>query len=816
MRKRYIFFAACFMLCINASLFAQTTNPYIEFSPEVLKENKDYNKNFNPSTFNSKILYNCMIDMVNEARKQYSFTDVMKHDIRLDSTAQYQAQYQASKDEKTEIGASPYKTTALRLKKYGLGTNAVELVLKAKATMGDAEYSYYDLCFEWLKPVLKNIKTAKVLLDKQYTYIGFGYETDKYMRSMYASIILGNDLVFNDNRPAPMAKNLPYSKKTSMAPYDDKICQRCNSDISLEQLSDFISVKDNDVILSCPNHKDLKRMIGKEGDAIVLDFVQHRQYECGSANEVDNDRINKGFVTKPITFISMFEANEVTEKKSTRLTAKIATVPEEVDTDNEYDINIFVLKEGKYACRTIIKKKPEAKNAIHKEKINFLKDEKAIQSAGDWVVVKEEHEISFDIPFTADKITYTAEDLAPYIDNLELPPYTVDRIEILAHNSLNYSTDPTQIKNQKSRVESMVKAFSKGHAGVKTDIKYESSWDDFKRDVVYSEDHYDLVLGTPEEAIKRMNANNGKIAKELESYLQKHRYAKVVLHITYNIDGENEQTFALYKFNHAVKNKNLPLAASVQKFIIKQVENKNYPYSVAGSMNIPEDKQHQSLWINKLYTQYLGEATMTDKIAYDMRKVYAWDNTNPIANYNMNVAEVELGTFSSIADVNRIQTAVDRLYTMPVLSKEKVNNLNLELQFKTIDYLITQPSSAEKDVLMTSTLNRIKSSVNPGMASWQNTYKVASLFIKNNDFVYAINLMNPFLKEANLSDDFIFSYISIAAAREDCYMSSQFTNMVKLAAEKNPVRLCGLFDKLPIIIFDNQEVKNTICKSCNR
>lgn len=315
------------LLSISNLAYCQVENPYLDFNPEKLKSQKEYTKNFNPGNFKSNVLYNCMIDMINLAREEYSFVEPLKTDKSMDECAQMQADYQALKDEKGVLNEPPYRTTFFRLKKYGLTYHAIELVSKAKATMGTQEYSYYDLCFELIKPILKNIKTAKQLLDKQYTYIGFGYETDEYMRSMYISLILGNDLTFNPDAPDPMEKDVPFSKnKNGMTYYDEKVCNKCASDKNLEVLSDYIQVKDNEVFINCGDHKSLKRLIGKEGDAIVLDFVQHSQYDC-EGNTIDNDRINRGFISKPILFEKMLADNTIKEKNRPSSMPRLRTCP---------------------------------------------------------------------------------------------------------------------------------------------------------------------------------------------------------------------------------------------------------------------------------------------------------------------------------------------------------------------------------------------------------------------------------------------------------------------------------------------------------
>ena len=298
--KRFVSFFLTLLFLIFSNLsFAQTENPYQDFNPEQLKSNKDYVRNFAPNNFKHAILYSCFQDMVNLARAQYAFCPAMKTDIRLDSTATMQAEYQASKEEKTIENISPYRTTEQRLRKYGLGTRGVELASKAKATLGSAEYSYYDVCLELVKPLLKNLKTAAVLLDRQYTYLGFGYEFDKYMKNVYVSLILANDRTFNEGRVVGIVKNLPYTRsKMGLQGYDEQLCRKCMTDKNLEILSECLSVKDNTVYFSHDDFKALRRIIGKEGDAIVLDFVQHSQYNCDGTDQVDHNDENICSITK--------------------------------------------------------------------------------------------------------------------------------------------------------------------------------------------------------------------------------------------------------------------------------------------------------------------------------------------------------------------------------------------------------------------------------------------------------------------------------------------------------------------------------------
>ena len=818
MIKKYAFVLIVFLLSISSLSFCQMENPYMDFNPEKLKAKTEYTKNFNPGNYKSNVLYNCMLDMINLAREEYFFLDPLKTDKDMDDCAQMQADYQAQKDEKGVLNEPPYRTTFFRLKKYGLTYHAIELVSKAKASLGTQEYSYYDLCLELIRPILKNIKTAKQLLDKQYTYIGMGFETDEYMKSMYTSFIIGNDLTFNPDKPDPMEKDVPFSKGKSGLTYsDEKVCAKCSADKNLEVLSEYIQVKDDEVYINCGDHKYLKKLIGKEGDAIVLDFVQHSQYDCERA-VIDNDRINKGFVSKPILFEKVLESNTIKDKKSSKLYAKIATVPENIEKDAEFDINIIVLKEGKYACRTIIKKAVECKKASYQAKINYKPDYASMKSTGEWVAAEEEgtHEVKY--PFTLSKLTYTQADLDSSIQAIDAPAYTIKSIDIIAQNSLNYSTDQTQINNQKKRALSVQKVLAQMYPGVATTITYDDGWEDFKRDVNNNADHYDLTLYSKAEAVKNLKANNNAIAKELEDeYLSKHRNIKLVFHVVYNASSNAEaENFTAWKFNQTMKAKNYTLATAIENFMVKKVEAGEYSANAVNQLVIPADKKFQQLLNNKLYMLYFLTPTLNDKIVNEMSKTLALDPANPIVLYNVAVGKVFHTPISSIAEIAKTQAEIDKLYTLPVLPKEDVNNLNLEYQFKIIEYINANPPTSEGAVLYSSTFDKIKSITNKKLESWQNAYKLASYFVKNYDYMYAMSIMEPFLSDPSISNDFLFSYVSLAAHREETYMSSFFTKAVKMAAERDGARLCGLFDKLPICVFDNAEVKKTVCKLCGR
>ena len=820
MNRKYTFSIFSILLIFSVFAYAQTENQYSRFDPKSLKENAKYVRNFAPNNYDEKILYQCFTDMVDMARAEFRYVPKLKHDVDMDSTAQFQADFQASKDEKTLDNNAPYKTTFFRLRKYGMAGNGEELVAKAKAYMGETEYTYYDLCLSLVQSILKNVKTADVMLNEKYTYMGFGFNTDMAMKSMYISLVLGNDRTFNHYKAGFSEKDLPYTKgQAGLKGYDEKVCKKCASEPGLEILSECVSVnKNGEIYFTTDNYKEIKRLIGKEGDAIVIDIVQEGQFECDN-HQVDYDLYHRGTVTKPVTFEKLMAANENANLKSGKLIAKIADLPAEVNDSKGLDIIVLVIKEGNRICRSVIAKRIESKGADYTEKINFVKDETGIKSTGEWTISPEDGTVVLSFPYEAKKTDYTAAGFNLDKTDPNLPPYKVNSVELISHISPDYYQDPAYKTIQEKRAAAIKKDLQRYFPGLDIKLVYDYCWDEFKEKITQHEEYYDLSFKTLEEAAKELRLYNRYAAKVLDTnYLAPLRTMELRQSVTYYADSPtSEEAFALWKFNNAVKNpKQLGFAMSVENYILKQVENGKFSSSSLEKMEIPFKKEYQTLLNNKLYAQYYKSSKLTPAMAEQMTKIYNLNTANQLLLYNTTVADVLAAKINTMADITKTQAAIDKLYTIPAIPKDRVNSLNLEYQFKIINYLDTMPATTETTAMVTSTYQKIKEIRNEKMDSWKNAFKLASYFNKRYDYMYSLSLMTPFLDDPTISEDFIFSYVTLAAHREETYLSGLFTKAVGLAAEKNPTRLCGLVDKLPTCILENEDAKKIICKACNR
>ena len=356
-KGRISFFLFLVFLFSNTLCFSQSVNFYINKITENSEKYKMYQKNFNIYKYDPAVVKKCFAEMVNDLRQQLYGVSPMVNIPMLDSVAWMQAEYQALYDKISVKNEAPFQNSSQRLKKFGFTVQGQEFVSKAKAHLGDKEYSYYDLCIELLKPLLKTSSGHPSVLSPQYTIFGFACDLDKYRRSMYISFVLGNDLsnqVFNS--VGSKQKNLPISKgMAGLKFYEEDICKKCEADPALELIHDMLYWnEDGEVFLEHHDAKWVKRIFKRAGNAIVLDFIQKEQYNS-RVPQVDNNKPFRGIVSKPKSIDKIIALNDSTPK-SNYFHAKIGAIPPPIELNNAIDINILLLNGKKVVCRTLIKK----------------------------------------------------------------------------------------------------------------------------------------------------------------------------------------------------------------------------------------------------------------------------------------------------------------------------------------------------------------------------------------------------------------------------------------------------------------------------
>ena len=805
LKRTFVLVLALF--CANA--YAQQPTIYDDFSTEALQENKYYVKNFNPIDFDPDILNACIIDIINMARAQYTHAEPLAESDILAAAADFQSQHMAKKEEKSYINQVSYlKHTGDRGFHAGGTKKVSEVVTRVKATKGSGkeDYSYLDVATETVMSILKSSKIADIPLKKQFKMVGVSVSVDNYNKYCYVSIVLGNDLSFNKGDIA--YKHTTYTRKSyGLAPYDAKTCRKCNIR-NIEDMHKGLEIKGGDIYFRYPNVRELRRIIGNKKDGIAIDIVQHSQFACNSTNDVDNNLYNRGVMLKYLTYAKMVKKNQITDKKDKSLYVYMGSVPAGVS--EPYDVNLILIKD-KTVCRTLAKTCVSVPQSVYQSQTSLVPDLTGVKTSINFVPKPEKAVFEFKIPFEQNKSDYKAEDIQPFIDALHEARFNIDSLYMVSYTSIE-GGERSNMELQKKRSESIIKAMrGMQNRDIPYAIDLKDGYELFVRDVRNTE--YSRLANKSKEEVQAA-LQNARTRKALEPMLKDHRYTRIEMHVTYDISEKYEQDFVTRKFNKAMEENNLPLAFAIEKYYMKRVEDGKYTKSLIDSMKIPYTQAMVPFLTNKYYMlSFFQHGLTSDDIAkvIDMPKM---SPKNTIVEFNALACEVIGKEITSPAQISTLQSKIDKFYNTEMGKKypHKVDALNVVYQYKILDYV--NSSENPDDAMMDNAYAKIKSIAAPTISEWKKAYEVASSFISYGDYEFARATMDPFIKDPKVSEDFVFTYLSLYAMDENSYTSANFDIACKLAAERNAQRFCKAIQSFTILVRENVEAKKIICKTC--
>ncbi len=795
------------LVCANAQ--AQQPTPYDDFSTESFLENKYYVKNFNPIEYDPDILNACIIDVINLARARYTHADPLTESDILEAAADFQSQHMAKSEEKSyENKVSYLKHTEDRGYRAGGTKRVSEVVTRVKATKGSGkeEYSYLDVATETVTSILKSSKIASIPLDKKFKVVGVSVSVDGYNKYCYVSIVLGNDLSFN--RSDITYKHTTYTRKSyGLSPYNAKTCRKCNIR-NIEDMHKGLEIKGNDIYFRYPNIKDLRRIIGNKKDGIALDIVQHSQYPCNSSNDVDFNYYNRGVMMKYMTYAKMVKKNQITDKKDKSLYVYMGSVPASVS--EPFDVNLILIKD-KTVCRTLGKTNVSIPKNAYQSRTSLVPDLTGVKTTINYVPVAEKAVFEFKIPFEQNKSDYQPSDIQPFIDALHESRFVIDSLHITTYTSLE-GGERSNMELQKKRSESILKAMrSMENNAMPCSIELKDGYDLFVQDVRNTE-YSQLARKTKEEAIAALS--NARTRKALEPMLKGHRYTHIEMHVTYDISEKYEQDFVTRKFNKAMAENNLPLAFAIEKFYMKRVEEGKYTKGLIDSLKIAYTAPMVPFLTNKYYMLSFFNDGLDSKAINDVTNMPKLSPKNTIVEFNALCCEILGKDIKNPGQIASSQGKIDKFYNTDMGKKfpRKVDALNLTYQYKILDFI--NSSENPDDALMDNTYAKIKEIALPTISGWQKAYEVAASFISYGDYEFARTTMDPFINDANVSEDFIFTYLSLYAMDENTYTSSKFDKACQLAAQRNAQRFCKTLQTFTYLVRENAEAKKIICRTC--
>lgn len=793
------------LIHLFSNLYSQSD--IIEFNTNYSQS--DLDKYIYAENFEADLLQNLIFIQLNKQLVFNNKEPLMLSQL-LKNAAEDQAEYMAyHEDARIEQGGKK-STTKDRLIFYEGSGFGYEYVQKFSTSKGKESYSYKQMAEEIVFKWFNTKKSMELINDSRFVIAGIGVRLDEVGKRAYVSIVLGNYKSYNKGANRRSEMELPFTtKRYGLYPYEDRACKACDKFKNIERLNNGLFVRDGKIYFKHDNLKEFKRLIRKPKDGLAVDIIQKEQYSCIGDNIIDNNLNNKGILLKRVYTKKLYKKNLITGKKVKSIEVELGTLPK--DLKGEYELNLMIIQ-NKTVCRNIAKTYLIDAGIEYSTTVRLLADTVLIDGVNEFKPVAEKSKLSFKIPFERNKYNYKPEDIDPFLKSLNEPDFLIDNLKISAFSSIEGGEAENKVLQEK-RAQSIIDALkSKQNLKIKKEIFTSENIEDFKKDIVGTEykNMSEMSLDEAKEYIK-----SNKLQKPLESILANHRYATIDMDITYDILGQKEEAYVVSRFNKAVKNNNLPLALSIQKFIFKNVIEDKYSKEAVYNQFIPNTKECAGLLMNKLWLEkYVDNEDLDEVMCEKINAINQLDPFNSYIQFNKIFCHILHNPLGDDRQIQEIQDKIMELY-FSTLSKPTVDALNLEYQFKIIETLDTLDTPHP---MLVESLERVKEIVNLKEANWQNSLKLAYLFMRQNDFEFAAKLLEPFIDSSVVFEELVFTYISVCTYTPKRLYTNKFARAMERAHELNPERYCKLFDgkHLSYQVLENEKVKSYYCKTCKK
>ena len=704
--------------------------------------------------------------------------------------------------------------------KHNGGTKKVdEIALETSVSKSKTTFSYQQVANDILDKINKSKKFSVIAVNPKFFYTGVTCALDKDGKKVYISVIEGGlDALNNGTKGRKKMKDKYSLAKRGLYPYDSKDCKACEKFApELDILQQHMYLQNNQVFLESDDLKKFKKFFHMEKDGLAVDVVQREQYPCDGPNIMDNNLNSKGILLKPIYQQKIYAKNiYAKDKKATQYKAAIAKIPNRKlkKLGTNFELNLVYIA-NKTWCKTITRKYLETGDQKAFVPLGIWPDTGYGADLKKYVPKPENQVIEFNVPYEQGKATYNPNDVSAFLKDLNEPKYQINGVTIDSHSSVE-GDSLVNDKLQKGRAESIVSAMQTiSGKNIDKKITTSDSWDMF----------IDSVRGTAFDEYAKDSKYEIKqalrdlvVLKKLEPILAKERFSKISMNVTYDITGDNEQPFVISQYKKAIAQKNSALALSIQKYIIRQVLNKRYDPNQLIAVTVPGQLPlFASLIVNDIYVddkfnQFDTISPLIQKKFDDLDKTMS---SNDYVHFNKVLCDVKLSDLGDDKGINDVQAKINGLYSTKA-PQGICDNLNLEYQFKIMEKLDTLPQGTPNPPV-DQALERVKKIYNVTGSGWQGALKLAYVFNKHNDLNFSMKLLAPFANDTSVSEQLLFTYISVAAHFPDQIFSRNFRMAMSNAATKDKSRYCDLFGNpyLTFQLLDNPLVKQTYCNTCD-
>ncbi|MCQ2958946.1 MAG: hypothetical protein MJ198_01995 [Bacteroidales bacterium] len=766
-----------------------------------------------PEAFNLTLMRDAILYYIDRELKNEGCRILQPNQI-LQGASQEFADYMGKTDE-IRVSYAPSKyVLQQRLMNQGGGVHqADEITMKTSIQRAKISLTYDEVAQDIVFQIFKR-KSVEILQNPGYVFAGIGCAIDKTGKKLYISISVGNYNLLTASKKEIKESGLKLTTSNQgIGWYDAKACKACAKYKEMESIRSMVSIDRGKIYFETSDYKSFKKLMKDPTDAIAVDIVNIKQYPCNGSNIVNNQLPSRGFMTKPV-YVKDFDKLNIYagRNSSSKLRLLLGELPEGV-TDYEY--NVLIIKD-KHLCKTLTPSYEKKIEGFNMPELLPFPDTVTRYNTFVYTPKVERDTISFIIPFEIGRSQYRPEDIIAFVDSMKQPDFQPLAFIVSAYTSVDGNPEKNmQLRGE--RINTIVSSIA-SYSGNKVPISTQSkdSWDLFYTDIVATEWQF-LKTKSHEEVLAYIS--KGDNLKKMDGLLSKHRFAEVQIVVEYDISTKHkEQSYSVYAFHKALKEYNEDRALAVQKYIMQQVLSGRYPKTVIDKMQIPDKPAYVGLQVNKMWLDYTANNKPIDeKFLKEMQRLKTLNPTHPYVRRNLVFARLKLETIDNEYYVTEMQKDIDE-QLISKLPKYAIDPLNLELQVKSLQNLNKTYKVSNEEEFVNAAFERIKEIIEIDDNDWKGALNIASIFAGMNDYDYPVSVMAPMIKLPNVSEEFVFAFISMCTHTDYMYHNQAFIDALVKAAEMNKPRLCELVDtgKLSFQMFENPEVKKAFCPICNQ
>lgn len=751
------------------------------------------------------ILKYVILDELNHYRKKEHADKITIHKA-LQNASLHHAEYMSVWEQESKEEQGKVKTSGDRAKLYGASENVEEFVTRVNIKDGKEYLSYRQVAQSVVQRLAKSKTDFPKLIDKKYKYAGIGSLLDYKGRKLYVSVVYGSYNTFN--RGAEKRKDLakPYRKFQFFLKHENyKACRKCSQFDDYAGLYNGIYVKDGKIYIKYSNYKQYKRLIKENKDGLAIDIVFKAQYPCDVYNIYDGNLVNKGFLLAPRYKKKLLKKNTIKDRRANAIDTYLGKLPKGIG--EEYEFNLLIIKD-KHVCKTIKKTYNYIQKSNRKTEFKLYIPQ-IYQMVPKYIPSSDASILSFVIPFEKNKYSFKTSDIKPILASLNEPKFNIDGVYVFAYSSYEGSNKKNKTL-QEQRANSIVETLESMQS-TKISEKHVETKDGLellKRDL--KDTKYAYLINKSIEQIKN-ELNDSKLLAELEPILKKHRFAEIIIDVSYDLTGENKFLFIKDRYEKALQKNAFTEVVSIQRYVFmnaKQdsIDGKKYIKMLQNKCN----DLVAYLDILNFKMQYFN-LSMEDIYAELVAKQNIFSD-NPLYNYNKTLLEFELFDIQDESQIEKYKETISGLYQSS-LDSALIDTLNLNLQFKIIDKFF---NPNEENDLVIESFRLIKELIDIQEVDLDNALYLSDLFFGNGSYDFAARLLEPHINNF-ATKKLLFSYISICSYSSEMIFAEKFTKTIKIAVKNYKSDICNLIKnkQLSFQIFDNPYVKDLLCEPCN-